>query len=299
MHRYGAIEAGGTKFVCAVGSGPEQIADTIRIDTTTPSETLGAVIDFFRQHHTSVPLEALGIACFGPIELDKSSPTYGHITTTPKTGWAQTNIVGILQSALNLPAGFDTDVNAAALGEHRWGAAQDVDSFIYLTVGTGIGGGAMVEGKLLHGLLHPEMGHILLPRHDNDINFNGVCPFHGACFEGLASGPAIQARWGHPADELNDDHEAWSLQAHYMAVGLWSLICTLSPRRLILGGGVMEQEHLLPAIRSSLQSVAAEYLQVQQLGVQIEDFVVTPGLGSRAGISGALALAELAVRNVP
>ena len=299
MHRYGAIEAGGTKFVCAVGSGPEQIADTIRIDTTTPSETLGAVIDFFRQHHTSEPLEALGIACFGPIELDRSSPTYGHITTTPKTGWAQTNIVGILQSALNLPAGFDTDVNAAALGEHRWGAAQDVDSFIYLTVGTGIGGGAMVEGKLLHGLLHPEMGHILLPRHDNDIDFNGVCPFHGACFEGLASGPAIQARWGHPADELNDDHEAWSLQAHYMAVGLWSLICTLSPRRLILGGGVMEQEHLLPAIRSSLQSVAAEYLQVQQLGVQIEDFVVTPGLGSRAGISGALALAELAVRNAP
>ncbi|MBT4100341.1 MAG: ROK family protein [Gemmatimonadetes bacterium] len=299
MHRYGAIEAGGTKFVCAVGSGPEQITDTIRIDTTSPGTTLGAVIDFFRQHHASVPLEALGIACFGPIELDKSSPAYGYITTTPKAGWAQTDIVSTLQSALNLPTGFDTDVNAAALGEHRWGAAQDVDSFIYLTVGTGIGGGAMVEGELLHGLLHPEMGHILLPRHDSDTNFSGVCPFHGTCFEGLASGPAIQARWGRPADELDNDHDAWSLQAHYMAVGLWNLICTLSPRRLILGGGVMEQEHLLPAIRANLQSVAAEYLQVPQLGVQVENFVVAPGLGSRAGISGALALAELAARNVP
>ncbi len=282
--------------MCAVGSGPDQIIDSVRIDTTSPEQTLAEVIAFFRQHQSIAELDALGIGCFGPVDLDRASSSYGHITTTPKAGWGQTDIVGILHRALNLPVGFDTDVNAAALGEHRWGAAQDVDTFIYLTIGTGIGGGAMVGGELLHGLLHPEMGHIMLPRDQQDAQFAGVCPYHGACFEGLASGPAIEARWGQPADELDVHHEAWRLQARYVALGLWNLTCTLSPRRLILGGGVMEQKHLLPLIRSSLGSIGANYLQVPQLDAQTQDFVVAPGLGSQAGICGALALAEAAAR---
>lgn len=298
MARYGAIEAGGTKFVCAVGDGPDGIIDSTRIDTTLPEQTLAAVVDFFRPHHDTEPLAGLGIGSFGPVDLHLNSPSYGHITSTPKPGWAQTDLVGWLSGELAVPIGFDTDVNAAALGEHRWGAAQDVDSFIYLTVGTGIGGGAMVEGRMLHGLLHPEMGHIPLPRDSRqDASFEGVCPFHGDCLEGLASGPAIAARWGRPAHELPPDHEAWDLQAHYLALGLWSFICTLSPQRIILGGGVMDQQHLLPRIRTQLQQVAREYLQVPQLQDGIEGFVRPPGLGSRAGICGALALAQLAAQD--
>ncbi len=297
MARYGAVEAGGTKFVCAVGDGPDSITDTCRIDTATPQETLGAVVEFFRPHHEASPLDGLGIGSFGPVDLDRRSPSYGYITSTPKPGWAQTDMAGFLGDALSLPVGFDTDVNAAALGEHRWGAAQDVDSFVYLTVGTGIGGGAMVAGQMLHGLLHPEMGHIPLPRDkERDADFDGACPFHGDCLEGLASGPALEARWGRPAHELSPDHEAWDLQAHYLALGLWSFICTLSPQRLILGGGVMDQEHLLPRVRRRLQKVAQEYLQAPELGEEIDRFVVGPGLGSRAGISGALALAQMAAQ---
>ena len=294
MTQYGAIEAGGTKFVCAVGAGPDQIVDTVRIDTTTPDHTLNEVIEFFRHHQTTTTLAALGIGSFGPIDLDRNSSTYGHITSTPKSGWAQTDLAGLLGKRLGIPVGFDTDVNAAALGEHRWGAAQDVDSFIYLTIGTGIGGGAMIGGHLIHGLLHPEMGHILVPPDARDTDFGGVCPFHGTCLEGLASGPAIEQRWGQPPHELDASHPAWELQAHYLARGLWTLTCALSPQRLILGGGVMEQAHLLPMVRSDLQKVSAGYLQADELDGEITKFVVSPGLGDRAGICGALALADLA-----
>lgn len=294
MTQYGAIEAGGTKFVCAVGAGPDQIVDTVRIDTTTPDHTLSEVIEFFRHHQTTTTLAALGIGSFGPIDLDRNSSTYGHITSTPKSGWAQTDLAGLLGKRLDIPVGFDTDVNAAALGEHRWGAAQDVDSFIYLTIGTGIGGGAMIGGHLIHGLLHPEMGHILVPPDARDTDFGGVCPFHGTCLEGLASGPAIEQRWGQPAHELDASHPAWELQAHYLARGLWTLTCALSPQRLILGGGVMEQAHILPMVRSDLQKVSAGYLQADELDGEITKFVVSPGLGDRAGICGALALADLA-----
>ncbi|RMF63832.1 MAG: ROK family protein, partial [Bacteroidetes bacterium] len=214
---YGAVEAGGTKFVCAVGTGPDDVRALTRFPTTTPEETLARTLDFFRSQPE--PPVALGVGSFGPLDPDPSSPTYGYITRTPKPGWSHTDVAGTLGRALGVPVAFDTDVNAAAVGEHRWGAARGLDTFIYLTVGTGIGGGGLVGGRRLHGLVHPEMGHVLVPRAPSD-DFAGHCPFHGACLEGMAAGPALQARWGRPGADLSADHPAWDLEAHYLAHGL-------------------------------------------------------------------------------
>ena len=299
----GAVEAGGTKFVCAVGTGPDDLRTELRLETRAPDETLDGVVAFFHEAQARHgPLAALGVGSFGPVDLASSSPSYGHITTTPKPGWAQTDIVGRLRGDLGVPVGFDTDVNAAALGEHRWGAAAGLDSVVYLTVGTGIGGGAVVDGRPLHGLLHPEMGHIPIPHDHQRDPYAGVCPYHGDCLEGLASGPAIGARWGRPAGELPVEHEAWPLQAHYLALGLVHIICILSPQRLILGGGVMEQTQLFPLIRAEVRRLLAGYLRVPSLDdaggtdAGIDGFIVSPGLGTRAGICGALDLAERALQ---
>src|SRR3989442_2127007 len=229
----GGLEAGGTKFVCAVGRGPDVAADT-RIATTTPRETLERAIAFFRQHG---PIAALGVASFGPVDLDPRSPTYGFITTTPKPGWADTDVLGPLRAALGVPVAFDTDVNAAALAEHRWGAGRDAGSVVYITVGTGIGGGAVVNGRAVHGLVHPEMGHVRIP-HDRIADpFAGVCPRHGDCWEGLAAAPPLTAPRGRPAGRLPDDHPAWPMEARYLALGIVNVILTLSPERVVLGGG--------------------------------------------------------------
>ena len=247
---FGGIEAGGTNFVCAIGSGRGDIRHQTEFSTTTPDETLARATGFFQSQ--DVDLAALGIASFGPVDLDPASPTYGHITSTPKPDWAETDIVGRMHQALGRPVGFDTDVNGAALGEYRWGAAKGLDTFIYLTVGTGIGGGGMVAGRLMHGLVHPEMGHIRVP-HDRAADpFPGICPFHGDCLEGLASGPALEARWGQSPERLPDGHRAWALEAQYLALALANFICTLSPQRIILGGGVMEGPGLLPMIREAI-----------------------------------------------
>lgn len=289
MAVYGGIEAGGTKFVCAIGKGPHAVNDEVEFPTTTPDETIARAIAFFQDR--SEPITALGIGSFGPLDPDPSSHTYGRITTTPKPGWQNVDIRGRMASALNVPVGFDTDVNAAALGEHRWGAARDIDTFVYITVGTGIGGGAMVEGRLLHGLLHPEMGHFRIP-HDTDRDpFPGTCPFHGDCLEGLASGPAIEERWGTPGEELPESHAAWPLEARYLALGLMAVVCILSPRRIILGGGVMTRSFLFPLIRSELQSLLAGYIDAAPITDDMETMVVPPALGHRAGVLGALALA--------
>src|SRR5579872_2343792 len=229
---FGAIEAGGTKFVCGMGTGPDDL-DTIQIPTTLPEETTAAVIAYFR----GAALGALGIGSFGPIDLHPDSPSYGHITSTPKVAWRNYNLLGAIKTALRAPVGFDTDVNGAALGEARWGAAQGLMDFIYLTVGTGIGGGGLIGGRLLHGLLHPEMGHVRIPHDLARDPYAGGCPYHGDCLEGLASGPAMEARWGRPACDLPPDHAAWTLEAHYLALGLTNFVCTLSPRRILLGGG--------------------------------------------------------------
>ena len=292
---YGGIEGGGTKFVCAVGSAEgESLAET-RFPTTTPEETLNRAIAFFQEQTRLLgPLSGLGIACFGPLDPDIHSPTYGHILATPKAGWAGTDVVGALRSALPVPIAFDTDVNGAALGEWRWGAAQGLSTFLYFTVGTGVGGGAMVEGKLLHGLIHPEMGHIPLPHDYAQDPFPGGCPFHGDCFEGLASGPAMEKRWGQRAENLPADHPAWDLEAHYIARAMQGFICSFSPQRIILGGGVLQQPALLPLVRAKVLAYLNNYVNSEAILEHIDTYIVPPGLGARAGVCGAFALAQQA-----
>jgi len=286
---YGAIEAGGTKFVCAIGTGPGNL-ETVRIPTTSPAATIEAALEFFIPRRTG--LQAIGIASFGPVDLNPESWTYGYITSTPKAGWRNCDLAGPLRKTLNLPIGFDTDVNGAALGEARWGAARGLSDFLYLTVGTGIGGGAIAGGRVLHGLTHPEMGHIRVP-HDRVADpFAGICPYHQDCLEGLASGPAMEARWGKPAHELPPDHPAFALEARYLALGLATWVCTLSPQRIILGGGVMQQARLFPMIRAELLQLLNGYIDAREITDCADHFVVAPGLGTRSGVLGAMALAE-------
>ena len=294
MPLYGGIEGGGTKFVCAVGSGPDDLRAEVRFPTTSPEETIAQAIAFFREQAAPEPLRAIGIASFGPIDPNPASPQFGYITTTPKPGWAHTNLAGRIHRALGVPVGFDTDVNVAALGEHRWGAAQGLDTFIYLTVGTGLGGGGMVNGKLIHGLMHPEMGHIRVP-HDWDADpYEGYCSYHGDCWEGLAAGPALEGRWGRRGEMLPPDHPAWELEAHYLALGLVNLILPLSPQRIIMGGGVMEQRQLFPRIQRRVQELLNGYLQAPMILERIAEYIVPPALGGRSGVLGAIALAEQA-----
>lgn len=291
MPLWGGIEAGGTKFVCAIGSGPDDLIET-RFPTTTPAETLARAIAFFRAQ-PSLPA-AIGIGSFGPVDPDPRSPTFGFITTTPKPGWGNTDVAGPIRQALGVPVAFDTDVNAAALGEQRWGAAQGLHTFIYLTIGTGIGGGALVEGRLLHGAMHPEMGHIRVPHDWTADPYPGFCPYHGDCFEGLAAGPALEQRWGQRAELLPPDHPAWALEARYIALALTSYILTLVPQRIILGGGVMQQPQLFPLVRREVGALLNGYLPVPALLDPLATYLVPPGLGNRAGVLGALALAEQA-----
>ncbi len=294
MTHYGAIEAGGTKFVCAVGTGPGDLT-LERFPTTTPEQTLGRAVEFFRARHVERPIDAIGVGSFGPLDLCEGSPTYGFVTTTPKPGWRNVDVVGTLRCALGVPIAFDTDVNAAALGERTWGAGRGLDDLLYITIGTGIGGGAIVRGELLHGLIHPEMGHVALPRDAADTEaFAGACPFHGDCFEGLASGEAIAVRFGRPAEELDRDHPAWELEARYVARALAGFVLTLSPRRIVLGGGVIGDGWLLPAIRAHLRSMLNGYLVAPELAEAVDAYVVTPTLGERAGVLGAIALAAQA-----
>lgn len=293
---YGSIEAGGTKFVCAVGTGPADVRAETRFPTTSPDETIGRAIAFFAEQRQRWPLAAIGVGAFGPIDLRRGSTTYGYVTSTPKPGWMNADFVGRLRSALHVPVGFDTDVNAAALGEHRWGAAQAVDSCVYITIGTGIGAGLIINGQPVHGLVHPEAGHMLL-RHDLEADpFPGACPYHGDCFEGLASGPALKQRWGRPAEALTSVEQVWQLEAHYIALALVNLICVVSPQRIVLGGGVMQNEFLFPLIRRKVQKLLNDYVQSPDILHRIDGYIVPPGLGNRSGMLGAIALAQLALR---
>lgn len=286
----GAMEAGGTKFIVAVGTGPDDLRDVERIPTTTPAETLGQCVNYFnaaqRKHG---PLAALGIGTFGPAGVDPDAPDWGFITTTPKQGWQHADMAGALGRALSVPVAFDTDVNAAACGEWLWGAAQGCGVVLYLTIGTGIGGGVAIDGRPLHGLLHPEMGHIRIPRPPGLADFPGACPWHGDCLEGLASGPAIAMRWGAAADSLPADHIAWETEAACLAAACATFACTLSPHRIILGGGVMESGILLPMVRQKTRALLNGYLAHPRITERMEEFITAPGLGSRSGILGALA----------
>jgi len=292
---YGGIEAGGTKFVCALGTGPDDLREELRFPTTAPEECIGKSVAFFREAAAKHGgLAAVGIASFGPLDPAPASPTFGHITTTPKPGWAHTDLAGPIARALGVPVGFDTDVNGAALGEFRWGAAQGMDTFVYITVGTGIGGGAMVNGGLVHGLMHPEMGHVFPPHDRTEDPFEGLCPYHRDCLEGLASGPAIERRWGARAETLSPEHPAWDLEAKYLAHGIVPQIYILSPQRVILGGGVMDQAHLFPKVRRHVGEILNGYIQARVLLEDLDSYIVPPGLGNRAGVLGAVALAQRA-----
>lgn len=286
----GAIEAGGTKFVCAVGTGPGDLRREIRYPTTDPDATIGRALQFFRDASETIgSLAAIGIGSFGPVDLRPESPTWGFVTTTPKAGWSDTPFAGRIRDELRVPVAFDTDVNAAALGEWRWGAGQGLEALVYVTVGTGIGGGAVFDGRPLHGMMHPELGHLPLPRDARRDPFEGVCPFHESCLEGLASGPALEARWGLPAHEIPPDHEAWSLEAEYLALGCASIALALSPQRIVLGGGVMQQPDLLPMIRREFRNKLGGYLD-STAAAEPDTYLVPPELGNRAGVLGALAL---------
>jgi fructokinase len=290
----GGIEAGGTKFVCAVGRGPADVRlPQNRIEFPTgddPRRLIAQVVEWLREKGRRESLSAIGMASFGPVGLASESPGYGHITSTPKPGWANTDIVGSFRRAFgDIPVGFDTDVNGAALGEHFWGSARGLDDFVYITIGTGIGAGGMARGRLLHGLVHPEMGHVRLPRIPGD-DFAGVCPYHGDCWEGLCSGPALNRRAGAPAELLAADHPAWDYET--------SIVCTLSPRRVIVGGSVRKggrlgEEAFFSAVRRHVQSSLNGYVvSPSLLGDGIRDYIVPPSLGDDAGVCGAIALGQ-------
>ncbi len=288
-----AVEAGGTKIVCALASGPDDVRAVERIPTTQPEETLARVVEFFRQaesgHGGGEKIAAWGVATFGPAEVRVGAEKHGWITTTPKPGWHMTDVLGPLRAAFGVPAGFDTDVNGAALAETRWGAGAGKSSVLYLTVGTGIGGGLCVNGRPLGGLSHPEMGHVAVPRPAEErAVFAGVCPYHGDCLEGLAAGPALKARWGVPAEELPEDHPAWTLEVEYLARALTQFVYTVSPEVILIGGGVGGRAHLFPPLRARVAELVNGYAPLPRID--------PPGLGDRAGVLGAVALGQAALQ---
>jgi fructokinase len=291
----GGVEAGGTKFVCVVGRGPGELEAEERIATTTPAETLARVVEFFRvAQRRHGRCTAFGIASFGPLDLDPASPAWGRLLRTPKPGWSGADLVAPLRQAFAVPVVIDTDVDGAGLAEATWGAGRAAASLVYVTVGTGIGGGAIAGGAPLRGLTHPEMGHIRPPRHRDDTAFAGTCPFHHDCLEGLASGPAIRARWGAPAESLPAGHPAWDVLGFYLGHLCVAASLLLSPELIVIGGGVMKSPPLLPAVRRWTRELLAGYLQRSRLSGELDEYVVPPALGDRAGVLGALALARRA-----
>ena len=289
---YGGLETGGTWCVCAVGAGPGEIEREARFRTAGPEETLERIVEFFQAGPRP---DAIGIGSFGPVDVDPRSPTWGYVTTTPKPGWRNAPVAPVIRDRLDVPVAFDHDVAVAALGEYRWGAGRHVKALAYVTVGTGIGAGLLIDGEPWHGLLHPEVGHLRIP-HDRDRDpFPGMCPMHGDCWEGLACGPAVERRWGVPSDELPDDHPAWELEAEYLALGILSIVSVFSPERIVLGGGVMDRRGLLAQVAANLRGLLAGYLDTPLLGEEIDAFLVPPALGDHAGVLGAIALAQAAL----
>lgn len=282
---YGGVETGGTWCVCALGTGPSELVACDEFRTRAPDQTIEQIVNFFQRGPSPV---AVGIGAFGPLDLRAESPTWGYVTTTPKPGWAHVSLAPRIEDSLGVPVAFDNDVAAAAVGEHRWGAGRNVGALCYLTVGTGIGAGMLIDGRPWHGLIQPEVGHLRIP---HDGSFSGICPVHGDCWEGLSSGPALEARWGASPDELPDDHPAWTMEAEYLALGILSIVSVFSPERVIVGGGVLDHAGLLDRVRGRLTELIGGYLDSPLLGERIDEFLVAPELGDRAGVLGAIALA--------
>jgi fructokinase len=282
---YGGVETGGTWCVCAIGRGPDELVCNEQFRTGDPPATIERIVDFFT---VGPEIAALGVGAFGPLDLRRDSATWGEVTTTPKPGWQHVSLAPVLRQRLGVPVAFDLDVAAAAIGEQRWGAAQGRDSVCYLTVGTGIGAGLVMDGRPWHGLIHPEVGHLRIP---HDGSFAGACPVHGDCWEGLAAGPAIAERWGEPPEGMADDHPAWGLEADYLANGILSIVSVASPELIIAGGGVLERPALRPMVADRLRELNAGYLESPLLDDRVGEFLVAPALGDRAGVLGAIALA--------
>lgn len=285
--RLGALEAGGTKMVCAIGDENGNVFERESFPTRNPEETIADVIHYFEDKN----IEALGVGSFGPLNLDENDPHFGDITTTPKLAWINYPLRSTLLKALKVPVGIDTDVNAAALSEARIGAGKGVDSLVYYTIGTGVGGGAMLGGKLVHGLVHPEMGHMLLRPVADDPCPKGFCPYHDGCLEGMANGPAIEKRWGISAKKLPPEHKAWDIEAEYLAQMCVNTILTMSPKKIVLGGGVMHQMHLFPKIRRRTVELLNGYVAHKAILEDIDNYIVPPALGDNAGAAGSLLLA--------
>jgi fructokinase len=283
---YGGVETGGSWCVCALGAGPDRLAAIEKFPTGPPGDTVARITGFFERHGRP---RAVGVGAFGPIELDRSAPEWGTLGATPKPGWAGWPLGPSLRDALGVPVALDTDVAAAALGEQRWGAGRGCDSLCYLTVGTGIGAGLVVGGRSVHGLMHPEVGHLRVPHDRRRDPFEGACPFHGDCWEGLAAGPAITARWGIDAGRLPDDHAAWELETEYLALGLASIVLVAAPRRVIAGGGVLQRAGLLARVRARLLELLAGYPPAERIAAD-PGYLVAPALGDEAGVLGAIAL---------
>lgn len=290
--RLGALEAGGTKMVCAIGDEFGNVFERESFPTLMPEETIPHIINYFKDKE----IEALGIGSFGPLNLNPNDPAFGSITTTPKPGWKDYPLRKVLMEALDVPVGIDTDVNAAALSEARLGAGKGLNNLVYYTIGTGIGGGALVEGKLVHGLVHPEMGHFLLRPDPRDPAPHGFCPYHDGCLEGMANGPAIEKRWGVSAKELPEDHVAWDVEAEYLSQMCMCTIVTLSPEKIVLGGGVMHQLHLFPRIHKLTLEKLNGYVAHPAILEDIENYIVPPALGDNAGAAGSLLLALEALK---
>lgn len=282
----GALEAGGTKMVCAVGDGNLNIVDSVVIPTKNPHKTIPQICDYFKDKG----IDALGVGAFGPINLDRSSDKYGYILDSPKLAWKHYPLREVLSDCLQVPIGLDTDVNVACLGEVIAGSGAGYDPVIYLTVGTGIGGGIFVNGQMLHGMLHPETGHIYLKRHPDDT-FEGNCPYHKDCFEALAAGPSIKMRWGKNAEELSEDIKVWELESYYIAQALVNYIMLMSPKRIILGGGVMKQSQLFPLIRKNVRELMGGYIKTKQME-NLDNYIVPAALEGNQGIIGCLHLAK-------
>ena len=287
MPLFGALEAGGTKMVCAIGDETGKLYERIRIPTRTPEETVPQMLDFFR----GKGLAAVGIGCFGPVDLDPRSASYGHITSTPKLAWRNYPIVARFWEELGIPVGFDTDVNAAALGEAFWGCTRDVNNSIYITVGTGVGVGVIIDRKPYHGMLHPEGGHILIAPSPEDPAPKGFCPYHTGCLEGLASGPAMEKRWGRKAAELAGEDKVWTLEAYYLAQAICNYICVLSPERIVLGGGVTHQPRLLPMVRREVDRLMHGYITGKGMD-DLETYISGVSLQDNQGVLGAIWLAR-------
>ena len=287
-----AVEAGGTKFNCGLGDENGNIIDQVSIPTTTPEETMKKVIEYFKDKKFDV----MGVGSFGPIDPIKGSKTYGHRTKTPKAYWSDYNLIGELKKHFDVPMEFDTDVNGAALAEAWWGAGKGFKNVMYITVGTGIGAGATVDGKMLQGLTHPEMGHISVKRHPEDA-FEGTCSFHGDCLEGMAAGPAIEKRWGKKGIELAEDNRVWEMEAYYLSQALVNYILILSPEKIIMGGGVMKQKQLFPLIHKNVKEMLNGYVDKKEILEDIENYIIYPGLGDYAGFIGSFALGKLAMEN--